>query len=171
MTKKAKLVYTMLIAVCVLIMVGIGLMTYFMAKPGKEAQPIRLDLVDGFGQVLEFNEMTMAPGSECTYRLLLSSEDAGDYAVTLSFIEYGNRDLRKYAYVRIESGDKVICDKSLNTVFKEETYVVDLALSSDEYAEVLVTYYIPELEGTAGMEVSSDFELVVIANNAEDFYD
>lgn len=168
---KNKWISTLLITLCVLILIGIGFVTYFLLNPMKDVRIFKLDLESGHGQVVEFSDLAMAPGEHSMYRLLLTSEFEDTYSVSFSFREKKDRSLKQYAFVRIECGEETLYEKSLSEVFQKETFSCDLLLSRDHTTEVKITFYIPEDVGNEAQNTATDFELIIVADNSEEAYE
>lgn len=171
MTTKFKWTAALLIALCVLMLLGVGLMIYSILNPLKGDTIIRVELEEGVGQIASFTDLAMVPGSEDRYRILLSSQYEDDYVVTFTFRETEDHGLKNYVYARIEYGDEVIADKLLRDVFEDKTYSLELPLYKDKDAEVKITYYIPESVGNEAERTSTDFDLVIVAANSEEIYE
>ena len=154
-----------------LIIVGVGLTTYFLLHSERDADLIRLDLENEESQEIVFRALTLLPGGSRTYTLSLFCEVADEYDVTLQFSETEDRALKDYVYAKIEVGGETLCDRLLSDLFGEGATVFPCAFGSGESVDVKITYYMPEEVGNEAQNAEVDFELLITASNAGDFYE
>ena len=169
--KKFKWIAALLIFLSVLILIGIGLMAYFMFNPTKGTEMIRLDLEHDVRKIVDFTDLTLVPGEESKYSLILTSAYEDDYDISLHFSETEDRLLKEYAYVRIECGDEVLCDKRLSEVLDGDPIAFKHRLSSETDCEVVVSYYLPIEIGNEAEGTAAEFSLMIVATNEGDFYE
>lgn len=169
--KKFTFICTLLISLSVLILIGIGLMTYFLLNPTKGDAMIRLDLQDDVRKIVHFTDLSLVPGESSEYNLYLSSQYEDDYLISLQFSETEDRMLKEYAFVRVECEGEVLCDKRLSEVLDSEPLTCTRKLSEDSECKVKVTYYLPADVGNEAESTSTDFSLMILATNEGDFYE
>lgn len=166
--KKINWISVLMIALCVLILVGTGITAYSLLNPTKGTTMIRLDLTEGAGgKIVTFSDLTMIPGESSKYCLLLSSEVEDEFEITLHFSEIDDKLLKEFAYVRIENGDELLCDKRLSEVLLGEPLTCTRKLSNKTEADIRITYYLPEDVGNEAQGTAAEFELMITASNDE----
>ena len=157
----------LLIALSLCILVGVGIMAYFlMAADSNDA--FDLHLTANGKEKLVFEGVAMLPGESETYDIALRSDISDDYVLSFDFVDLDeDLELKKYVYAKIEYGDKVICDKLLEELFEEDPVLWSCYLSDKEPYDIKLTYYIPASVGNEAENLITDFELIITATGEE----
>lgn len=155
-----KWIHIVLIALSGLILAGVGIAVRYRTL---DQTVIEVDVRNGETQTIRFESLCLVPGEVCDYTLTLGSH------VTGGLIELAFRDqapekmLKAFAFVRIEYGDRVICDARLDSVFTQGALQVEL--TGAEHGAVRISYYLPQDVGNEAQNAEADFELLVTAKN------
>lgn len=152
-----------LIVMSVVILVGSGLTMYMLAR---DKTVIEVDLTPGETQEIQFEKLGLCPGESCDYTLRLGSEYTETYQVTLSFREReATNALKQYTYVRVTSGEQVLCDLRLDEAFETDTLSLTVDLSDGGKQELQVTYYMPAEVGNEAQDAEVELDLLITAEN------
>ncbi len=148
-----------------LILVGVALMILTGVTEANRDDEIEVNLAVEKTQVIEFENLSLVPGESCEYTVRLKGEHAKQYELYLDFVETEEKTLKNFAYVRIESGDEILCDELLATVFEQESIVVPVDFRQDRNTELTFVYYLPVEVGNEAKNAEAIFELHVTASN------
>lgn len=116
-------------------------------------------------EVVKFESLALIPGDSCEYVVVLSSENSKIYDLNLSFVEIEDKPLKNFAYVKIISGEEVLCDELLATTFEGEG--IDLLVDFNEGKNTIIkiVYYLPIDVGNEAKNAEAKFELRLTAKN------
>lgn len=153
-----------LIVSSALIIVGCSLMGWMMATED-ERNAMEVKLSDGATETIEFEALGLIPGEQCEYTVVLKSDNADKYDLTLDFVETEEKTLKNFAKVKILAGDTVVCDELLANVFEGEDIVLSVDFESKENTELTIVYYMPIEVGNEAKNAEACFNLVLTASN------
>lgn len=160
---KSKWMRFLLIAGSVLIVVGVGLMTWMLATED-ERNVIEVKLSDGAAEIL-FEGLALVPGGECEYEIELKKDNADTYDLTMDFIEAEESPLKNFVRVKILAGDSVLHDDLLANVFDGEGIVLPVDFNGDKNTRLKIVYYMPIEVGNEAKNAEALFKLVLTASN------
>lgn len=162
MTKK-KATDLVLAALCILILVGVGLSVYAAAR---DKNVIRVDLEPSVTQAVEFEDLCLLPGETGEYRLNLNCETATPYTVTLQFVDRApTYTLKDHAYVRIEKGDELLAEQRLADAFAAAPLQTVIDTAAEQACHIKITFYLPADVGNEAQNAEADFALLITASN------
>lgn len=161
---KGRFMRIVLIAGSVLILVGVALMTWMLVTEN-DRNNIEVYLSDDKTHTIEFENLSLVPGESCEYSVKLKSDNAKKYDLSLDFVETEDKTLKNFAYVKILSKDKVICDELLANAFKNENIVLPVDFEKDINTELTIVYYLPINVGNEAKNAEAVFELLIKASN------
>ena len=148
----------------VMILIGVFLMTLrFMIS--KDSDIIRIRVEANKVQIVEFENLALIPGEQCEYTLLLESDTAEECYTLLDFYEIEEKTLKHYAYVKIESGDQVICNELLADVLENDAIRLDVNFDEEKNTTLKITYYLPVEVGNEAQNAEAIFGLKITASN------
>ena len=162
---KSTITSIIMIAICSLILVGSGIMGYFVANPDRGSETISVDI--GKGGTVAFEDLALLPGEQTKYEIELKGEIETECEVTLSFEEKGDKTLKYYVYARVEHNGEVIADKSLSELFEGEVFKFKSDLTKGKISILTVTYYMPSTVENEAENAEADFILHITAANEE----
>lgn len=161
---RCALVFTSLVA-----LVGVVLTIYVFTRDD-DRTVIKMDIADGSTESLAFEHLAMIPGEELEYVLSLDSEINEVYDVTLEFTETETTEdqrLKQFAFVRIEYGNEVICDKLLSAILEDDPIHIPIDLSGIKRQKLTIFYYMPIDVGNEAMGAEAFFDLTLTASNEQ----
>ena len=165
---KGSFVNAALAALCVLILLGLGLSAYFIANTDRH-DVVCVELDEGEKEVITFDSLALLPGEEETYKISLYTSVVGDSDVSLEFSEdtsvEGN--LKDFLFVRLIVDGETLYDELLSSVLARGAITVDGKLSEDTPFEFSLTYYLPEETGNEVQGATAAFTLSVWASNKD----
>ena len=148
-----------------MILIGLGLILLTVATKD-DRNHIVVDLSGGKTQTVEFSELCLLPGGECSYNISLkNTTDASECDLILDFVELEEKLLKNFARVQILSKDTVICDELLATVFEDEGIVLPANFKTGDNTELTIVYYLPLDTGNEAKNAEAVFELRLTASN------
>ena len=159
-SKTTRILFT--VAIILVILALLSLSGYFLAR--RERQTIRIDIAPNQTESVSFEHLALVPGEECKYSIILSTKNARDCALSLSFVEGEPLTLKNYAYARIEAGGEILCDVLLADLFEDGVFTLP-AESTRKRKTVTVTYYLPKEVGNEAQNAEAVFELFITASN------
>ena len=148
----------LLVASSVLTLIGVGLMWNSLAT-SDEANEITVEVQDGFMETVEFKDLMLVPGESCEYTIKLKGDAAEQYELTLDFVEIEEKTLKNFAYVKIISGDEVICDTLLADAFEDDSLVLPVDFTETRNTALTIIYYLPTDVGNEAKNAEALFEL------------
>lgn len=173
MANNKKLLVT-LTATAVMIVIGVALVFWAMWNE-KEVNVISVQLSDGASAPVEFNDLCLLPGESTEYTICFSSYSSKKYQVKLDFLEDDDKKeyntLKHYVKVRIEVGEKVVCDNILKDVIDGKVIDFPVDVGSGMNTKVKVTYYLPDDVGNEAKGAKADFKLHINASNEDPDWD
>lgn len=116
-------------------------------------------------ETVKFESLSMVPGKETEYTVLLYSEIEGKCRVSLTFEKGEKCELENYVYAVVEAETGVVCDMLLAELFEAGEICFDCEFVGKEPAEVNITYYMPENVGNEAQDSEAAFELVISVSN------
>ena len=161
---RSGLMRILLVMASIIIIAGVALMGWIFAT-SEERNVIKVSLADGKTEAIQFEDLSLVPGDSCEYTIKLDGENAKQYDLTLDFVETSKMDLKNFAYVKIMSGDEVICDNLLATVLDEENITLEVDFKEKKNTELTVIYYLPLEVGNEAKNAEAVFELLLTASN------
>ena len=109
----------------------------------------------------------LLPGEEASYLVRMNGKRGVSCELLLSFSQLEDKGLAQYAFVRIEQGDKVVCDTPLSTALEGGQTALSLEFAKGRTEELKITYYMPAEVGNEAENTAAVFELNVTAINHE----
>lgn len=128
---------------------------------------IRLVIEPEGAYMVSFENLSMIPGEPVNYTLVLEDELSENYHVCLQFVEREEAEettLKFFTDVTIEVDGEVLCNQSLDQLFKGEQIDFVVALSQEDKKEISICYYMPEDVGNEAQNAKAEFDLLVTAN-------
>ena len=153
-----------LIAASVLILIGVSLMTWMLVTED-DRNNIEVRLSDGETEKLKFESLSLVPGEQCEYNIILKSDNAKKYDLSLDFVETEEKTLKDFARVKILSGSEVVYDELLKTAFEDESIVLPVDFTKEKNSELNIVYYLPIEVGNEAKNAEAKFELMLTASN------
>ena len=153
-----------LISASVLIIVGVSLMGWVLAT-SDDRNAIKVRLEEGKTEAVAFENLALVPGESCEYVIKLSGENSKKYDISLDFVEKQDKNLKKFARVKIISNDEVICDELLQKAFEGDDIVLPVDFSENKNTELIIVYYLPIDVGNEAKNAEAVFELLITASN------
>lgn len=161
---KGRFMRIVLILGSVLILIGVALMTWMLITE-IDRNNIEVYLSDDKTHTIEFKNLSLVPGESCEYYVKLKSENAKKYDLSLDFVETEDKTLKNFAYVKILSKDKLICDELLSSVFENKNIVLPVDFEAATNTELTIVYYLPIDVGNEAKNAEAVFELLIKASN------
>lgn len=168
---RRRLLQIIVSAASVLIVVGVILMGVIM-NTEEDRSVIHVDLDKGeensTEQKVDFESLALLPGESCEYTLVLEGEESDRYDVTLSLYENQaekNHTLKNFVFLRIESGENVVCDMLLRDVYASEGFTLPVDQTTGENTELRFVYYLPADVGNEAQNAEAFFGLKITASN------
>ncbi len=162
---KSTITSIIVIAISSMILIGGGIMGYFVANPDRGADTISVDI--GEGGTVAFEDLALLPGEQTKYEIELKGEIETECEVTLSFEEKSDKTLKHYVYAKVEHNGEVIADKSLSELFEGEVFKFKSDLTKGKISTLTITYYMPADVGNEAENAEADFVLHITAANEE----
>jgi hypothetical protein len=165
---KGSFINVALTALCVLILLGLGLSAYFVASSDRN-DVVCVELGEGEKEVIAFDSLSLLPGEEEAYKISLRTSVVGVGTVSLDFAEEGSEEgrLKDYLYVRLIVDGETLCDDLLSNVLSRDAIAVECELSEETPFDFLVVYYLPVETGNEVQGATAAFTLSVWASNKE----
>ncbi|MBR2474418.1 MAG: hypothetical protein IKB51_05255 [Clostridia bacterium] len=161
---KSKLIRAFLIVGSVLIIVAASLMCWILATED-ERSVIKVKPEEGKPESLTFENLTLVPGEECEYIILLEKVSVSKYDLKFDFIETEKKALSNYARVKIIANGVVISDELLADAFVNEKIVLPVDFDEGKNTELKVVYYLPLDVGNEAKNAEAVFKLLLTASN------
>ena len=161
---RSRFMRILLVCASLMMIVGVALMGWIFAT-AEERNVIKVSLDDGQTKAISFSDLSMVPGDSCEYQIKLDSESSKQFVLTMEFAESGDLDLKKFAYVKILSGEEVICDTLMEALFDGDPIVLDVDLKEKKNAELTIVYYLPLDVGNEAKNAEAVFDLLLTASN------
>lgn len=162
--KKIKWMRIVLIVMSAFLLISAALVGWISRKYGEE-NVIEVSIREDTVQTVEFENLCLLPGEQCSYTLSMSSEKAEKYDLKLQFVETEEKTLKHFAYVRIESDGQILCDQLLAEAFESDAMVLPMDFSQNRNTELTVTYYMPSEVGNEAENAEAIFDLRIVASN------
>ncbi len=158
-----KLLNIALISLCTLILLGMGLTVYLLRA---DRSVITLDLQPDKTQTVEFSELCLLPGEQSEFTLVLRSDYATQYLLTLAWEDCApEHTLKEHVYVRVEKDGAVLREQLLAQAFTDDALTLSVDFDKDANNELKIIYYMPEAVGNEAQNAEADFKLLVTATN------
>ena len=148
----------------VLILVGVGLMTWMLVTED-ERNNIVVDLFDDDPDSLKFESLSLVPGQECEYNVRLKSEHSKTYDLEFDFVDLGEGTLKNFARVKVIANGNVVCDELLADAMEDDNIVFPVDFKANDKNEIKIVYYLPLDVGNEAKKAEAQFELVLTASN------
>ena len=162
--KKIKWMRIVLIVMSAFLLISAALVGWISRKYGEE-NVIEVSIREDTVQTVEFENLCLLPGEQCSYTISMSSEKAEAYDLTLQLVETEEKTLKHFAYIRIEAGGEIICDQLLADAFESDAMVLPVDFSQNRNTELTVTYYMPSEVGNEAENAEAIFDLRIVASN------
>ena len=121
-------------------MIFIGVMLWnTMKNTEDERNNIEVYLYDGKTQVIEFESLSLVPGDECGYRVVLKDEHDDQYKLELDFRQGEESTLQNFARVKFVSSGVVIYDDLLANAIENDDMVLNVDFEKNK--SLLQDYY------------------------------
>ena len=104
---------------------------------------IQIRLGEETAETVHFEGLALVPGSSREYKVQLKGSRAEQYDLKIDFAETGESPLKNFAYVRILSGEEILCDELLATAFEKEEIVLPVDIKEKINTEITFVYYLP----------------------------
>ncbi len=163
MTRKI-IMWVLLVGGSVLTLVGVALMMLTGTGLGEDDE-IVVDLASESTQVIEFENLCLIPGESCEYTITLKGEHADRYELLFDFVELEEGTLKNFAFVKIQSGDKVLYDQLLSEAFAQEHLALPIDFNQEQNTQLTIIYYLPIEVGNEAKNAGAVFELHIKASN------
>ena len=160
----AKIMRIGIIVLSVFILIGIFLMIY-VPSTDDDRNVIKVKLEVGNTEAIEFEDLNLIPAQETEYTVVLKKISANKYDLLIEFCEIEDKNLKNFAYVKIESNGKIICDELLKDAFESGGIVVPVNFREGTNTEFRVVYYMPEEVGNEAQSAAAKFMLNLTASN------
>ena len=160
---KSVFMRALLVGLSLFISVGVALMAY-MIMDSFNTEVMRVDL-DAGGGTVEFENLCLIPGESCEYTVSLESDMASECSLTLDFDEIEEKDLKNYAYARLELNGEVVRDQLLKTLIESGDVVLDADFTESDKIELKIVYYLPAEVGNEAQNAEALFNLKITADN------
>lgn len=162
---KSRLMRIILVVGSALIIVGVFLTSWMLATED-ERGVIEVKLEEGKIESMAFEDLTLVPGEECEYVIVLKKTNASKYELELDFVDTDEgKTLKNYARVKVLAGNEVICDELLADAFENEKIVLAVNFDEGKNTELRVVYYLPLEVGNEAKKAEAVFELQLKASN------
>lgn len=161
--ERIKLMRIGLIAMGVLILLGAVLVA--LAYRPQSAEVIRVSIRENEVQTVEFENLCLLPGESCAYSISLRSKKGQEGDLMLQLVEIEDKNLKHFAYVRLESQGEILCDQLVADAFADETMVLPVDFSEKRYTDLIVTFYMPSEVGNEAENAEAIFELQIVVSN------
>ena len=153
-----------LIAASALIITGVLLMNW-MLDTSDERNVIKIRLADGITEAVEFEDLSLIPGDSCEYVIVLNNERSMPYDLDIKFVETEEKTLKNFAFVKVISGNEVICDELLADAFAGEGISLPVDFEENKNTIIKIVYYMPIEVGNEAKNAEAKFELQLTASN------
>ena len=156
----------LLIALSVLIILGLGLIVWVLVTENSRNE-IRVYLEEGETELVEFEDLTFVPSDSFEYTVKLKGKNAKKYDLDLEFIKTADDDantLMDYVYVRVISGNQIICDDLMVNVCDRSSIVLPVNFKEDKNTELTIQYYFPVNVGNEAKNAEAGFALKLTAS-------
>ena len=149
-------------------MIFIGVMLWnTMKNTEDERNNIEVYLYDGKTQVIEFESLSLVPGDECGYRVVLKDEHDDQYKLELDFRQGEESTLQNFARVKFVSSGVVIYDDLLANAIENDDMVLNVDFEKNKNTVIDIIYYLPIETGNEAKNAVAVFELYLEASNEE----
>ena len=160
---RRRILQIILIATGVVMLVGV-LLIHLVRSDSRDPDVIRIRLGEETAETIRFDGLALVPGDSREYKVELTGKRAVQYSLRIDFAETGESPLKNFAYVRILSGDEVLCDELLATAFEQEELVLPVDINKEINTELTFVYYLPLDVGNEAKNAVADFDLLLTAN-------
>ena len=150
-----------------LIIVGVSLIGWINSTSADKNE-IKVEIEEGHTESVEFKDFELVPGASCEYTVKFNGERARQYDVTLDFVEKEDKTLKKFAYVKIISGDEIIYDRLLADAFEDDVLEISVDFDNNENTELKIVYYLPIEVGNEAKNAEAVFELQFVTKSEGD---
>ena len=149
-------------------LIFVGVMLYDLIKSTEdERNNIEVYLFDGKTQIIEFESLSLVPGDECGYRVVLKDEHDDQYKLELDFIQGEESTLQNFARVKFVSSGVVLYDDLLSNAIENEDMILNVDFEKNKNTVIDIIYYLPLETGNEAKNAVAVFELHLKAYNEE----
>ena len=150
----------------ILILVGV-LLVDLIKSTEDERNNIEVYLRDGKTQVIEFESLSLVPGDECGYIVVLKDEHDDQYKLELDYVQSEESTLQNFARVKFISNGVVIYDDLLANAIENDNMVLNVDFAKKKNTVIEIVYYLPIDVGNEAKNAVAVFELHLTAYNEE----
>lgn len=155
----------LLIVGVVLMSIGIILLGLIWATK-QDPSIIRIRFEGEEVRTLNFEKLSLVPGDECEYTVLLEHENADACNLKFNFVDLDETLLLKdFARVKILAGEEVLWDELLALAIENEPFVLPVDFKNSVNTELRIVYYLPIDVGNEAKNAETLFELQLTATN------
>jgi hypothetical protein len=166
LSKSKLFVRILMICLSATILVGVGVMSYFIFI-SEDTDTIELKITTNGSKTVEFHDLGLIPGASCEYSIALRSDVKGEYSLSIRFTGNGRGTLQNYIFAKLYIDGEIICDRPLHELFDDGNVTFSSHLSKKEGADIIVVYYMPEDIGNEAEGATADFNLIIDAVEKE----
>lgn len=159
-----RLIRVMIGITCGLILIGIGVFLWVLENK-EPANLLKIHLEADRTETIEFESLGILPGESCEYDVSLSAKEISCCRLYLKFVETKEGILKNFARVKVLSGEEVLCDELLLTVFEGKEIVFSIDLEEGKNTELKIIYYLPLEVGNEAKNAEAFFDLELTAKN------
>ena len=159
---KIRIVRIGLIVLSAMILVGAALAVYFHKHPTEE-NVIELSIDNRETKSVRFTDLSMIPGEECEYTILLDGHGADAYNAELRFSNSNGKGLEQFVCVKIEANGAVVCNERLATLLDGQNLVLPMDFTKSKHQPIRIVYYLPHETGNEAQRAETSFELLITA--------
>ena len=156
----------LLIAGSILIIIGVTVVAWMLITE-EDRSNIEVYLSDGKTEIVEFDALSLVPGSECEYVIVLKNDNVNKYTLELDFTEKEEKTLKNFARVKILVKGEAVYDELLANALNDENITFSVDFGEDKNTELTVVYYLPIEVGNEAKNAEAIFELLITASNQE----
>ena len=162
---KQRFMRFLLVILSLLILLGVGLLSYKLYHWREENNYIKMDIQFGEPMEVQCDTLAMLPGVKNEFHITPYRDKPGVYDLTFSFIDYSDKEsvYAEYVYVIVEYNEEEYCHQTLKSLFEAEDFTISVDLTQEIWEHINVVYYIPSDVGNELQGASADFELFVTA--------
>ncbi len=159
---KTKSITILFISLALMSVMAISLIGYFTGGAEKLSETV---IVEGDGVVdktLSVSSLTLNPGEEVEYEILLKSEIDGSFTVSLDFIEMVDGGLNSFVNVEISSNDNAVHDGTLRDLLSSTAISFEEILDAKAPVKIKITYKMPVETGNEAQGTTASFNIRLI---------
>lgn len=153
-----------IVVLSIFILIGILLML-LLPSAEENTNVIKVKLDSENSELIEFENLNLLPAQQTEYTVVLKKITDSKYDLRIEFCEIEDKNLKNFAYVKIESDGNIIYNELLKDAFESEGIMVPVNFKEKTNTEFNVVYYMPEEVGNEAQNAAARFELKLTASN------